>query len=82
MIEIKSPEATRESALLLLILMDAFLAVTDKCFGSFELVCSTMDTSTAALREDRPAMRMLRDFEPILTLDAVRIFNQTSHGAV
>jgi len=36
-IQIKSTEATRETALLLIILLDAFLAVTDKCFGSFGL---------------------------------------------
>ena len=75
-IEIKSPEAIRESALLLIILLDAFLAVTDKCFGPVGLEYSTLDTSDATLRSDRPAVRLLRTYESLLATDASKIFDQ------
>lgn len=75
-IEIKSTEATRETALLLIILVDAFLGVTDKCFGLFGLERLTVQPPMDLLRDDRPATRLLREYESILTADATQVFNQ------
>lgn len=75
-IEIKSTAATRETALLLTILLDAFLAVTEKCFGSFGLECSSMEPSMTELRADRPVVLLLREYETVLTADAAKVFSQ------
>lgn len=65
-IEIKSPDASRESALYLILLVDAFLAVGERCFAGFGLQCSTTREAGSTLRDDRPALRLISEYVSIL----------------
>jgi len=66
MIRIKAPAAAMESLLLLIILLDAFLVISERCFGSNGITCESIDPNTGKLLEERVAQSLISDFEGIL----------------
>ena len=66
MIRIRAPAAARESVRLLLVLLDAFLVVSEICFQNAGIACENIDPSTLALREDRVVPRLIALFDRVL----------------
>jgi hypothetical protein len=81
-IEIKSPEAARESALYLIILLDGLLTVSEICFGSFGPERQSVDIENSKLLENRPAAALIPEYLSILPADAAATFQQWWTGHV
>ena len=75
MIQIQAPLATAESMQLLLILMDAFLVVGEQCFGDVGLPCTNLDPLTRRPKEDRPARRLIEEFEGVFPRGTKTLFD-------
>jgi len=64
-IDIQAPETAKESMRLLVVLLDAFLVVGEVCFGDAGILCGSLDRVTYRLKENRPAGRLIQDFEGV-----------------
>jgi hypothetical protein len=79
-IQIKSPEATIESAFLLIVLLDAFLVVSEKCFLPQGLACSSIDSTSGLMVADRKATALVSEYAAVLPTDAVARFQSWWQG--
>jgi hypothetical protein len=75
MIQIQAPLATGESRQLLLILMDAFL-VGEECFEHVGLPRTNLDPLTRRLRDGRPALRLIDEFESVFPPGTKSFFDE------
>jgi hypothetical protein len=73
-IRIRMPSAVRESMLLLVILLDAFLAVGEICLSSAGLRCENIDRETGHVRTKRIARTLVTDFSEVLRHDSGESF--------
>lgn len=64
----------RESILLLLLVLDAFLVVGEKCFSSNGLRCENVDDKTGVLVRDRFVQKCMVEFKSILPRDSHDMF--------
>jgi hypothetical protein len=65
-VKLKNPAAALESTHLLLILLDAFLIVSEICFQAAGLVCENIDQSSRTPLEKRTARGLASEFAAIL----------------
>jgi hypothetical protein len=73
-VRLRMPSAVRESMLLLVVLLDAFLVVGEICLGSAGLRCENIDPETGDLRETRTAQTMVADFSEVLHHESGELF--------
>jgi hypothetical protein len=73
-VRIKAPSVTRESVFLLLILLDAFLVITEQCFKGNGLLCESINPTTCAVLGHRPASLFVGEFGAVLPRDAEPVF--------
>lgn len=75
-IEVKSSEGARESALLLIVLLDAFLVVSESCFTSAGINGSSFDAANECPHRLRPARKLIDDYASSLPANASRLFER------
>jgi hypothetical protein len=75
MIRIQAPRDVAESMRLLVILMDAFLVVGEECFEQVGLPCTNLGPLTRRPKDDRPALRLIDEFESVFPPGAKSFFD-------
>jgi len=77
-VKIRSPAAARESMLLLSIVVDAFLVVSEMCFSRHGLRCDNFDENQRGLVQNRFVQQCIEKFSSCLPRDAQEIFAEWS----
>jgi hypothetical protein len=75
MIHIQSPDVVNQSMRLLVALLDAFLVVGEVCFGQMGVPCVSLDPITRRPKENRPARRLIKEFEGVFPSSTESFFD-------
>lgn len=74
-VRIKAPLAATESIRLLLILLDAFLVISELSFEQAGIACHNIDSGRGRPTAGRPAHKLIEQFEDVLPMGTARFFN-------